>query len=68
MAAVATSCQTEEIETFTTDDSMVYFQKTGYVTSAGGEGYSNSTSFSFVGYTEKMKFALWARCATTTEP
>ena len=60
MAAVATSCQTEEIETFTTDDSMVYFQKTGYVTSAGGEGYSNSTSFSFVGYTEKMTSVTFA--------
>lgn len=59
-AAVATSCQTEEIETFTTDDSMVYFQKTGFVTSAGGEGYSNSTSFSFVGYNEKMTSVTFA--------
>ena len=59
-AAVATSCQTEEIDTFTTDDSMVYFQKTGFVTSAGGEGYSNSTSFSFVGYNEKMTSVTFA--------
>lgn len=54
MAAAATSCQNEEIDTFETDDSMVYFQKVGYTTSAGGEGYSNSTSFSFVGYNEKL--------------
>ncbi|MGM9803720.1 MAG: DUF4843 domain-containing protein [Muribaculaceae bacterium] len=59
-ATVATSCQTEEIELFTTDDSMVYFQKTTMVTSSGNEGYGNSTSFSFVGYTEKMTSVTFA--------
>ena len=60
VAAAATSCQTEEIELFTTDDSMVYFQKTTMFTSSGNEGYGNSTSFSFVGYNEKMTSVTFA--------
>lgn len=43
-----TSCQREVIETYSLDESKVYFQTQSYSGSNGAAGYSTSTSFSFV--------------------
>ena len=55
LAALAlTGCQTEEIDVFSTDDALVYFQRISYTTSNGQEGYATNTKYSFVGASEKM--------------
>lgn len=57
MAALAfslVSCQTEEIDVFSTDDALVYFQRIAYTSSNGQEGYATNTNYSFVGASEKL--------------
>lgn len=55
LAATFTACQTEEIEVFTTDDALVYFQSISYTSSNGTEGYTTQTSYSFVGVDESRR-------------
>lgn len=55
LSAVFTACQTEEIELFTTDDALVYFQSVLYTSSNGSEGYTTRTAYSFVGVPESRK-------------
>lgn len=42
-------CMKDEIETFNLDECLVYFQEHTYSGANGSEGYSTTTSYSFVG-------------------
>ncbi len=51
----ASSCQEDKIETFDLKESKVYFQVQSFAGSNGSEGYSTTTTYSFVGRAQSFK-------------
>ena len=49
-----TACQKEEVVTYDSNESKVYFQVQNYATSSGTVGYTTQTSYSFVGAKESF--------------
>lgn len=50
VAGVCVACQEEDVDLYHRNDSMVYFQAQNFSGSNGAEGYTTTTTFSFVDY------------------
>lgn len=49
------ACKKETIDLYEMDDAKIYFQMQSYSSSNGAVGYSNSTTYSFVGVNQKVE-------------
>lgn len=49
------ACKKETIDLYELDDAKIYFQVQSYSSSNGAVGYSNSTTYSFVGVNQKVE-------------
>ena len=54
-----TACQKEEVETYDSNESKVYFQVQNYANSNGMVGYTTQTSYSFVGAKENFTSVIF---------
>ncbi len=55
LVGVLASCKHETIDLYDLDDAKIYFQVQSYSSANGAVGYSNSTTYSFVGVSQKVE-------------